>query len=88
MLPRFNRGAHRFAEEHNLAGTVGSDAHTAFELGRSLLVLEPFEGPEGMRKVIRAGSKSAVVAPLVPFLSRYASIYKKVTNALNAIDTT
>ncbi|HNQ96167.1 MAG TPA: PHP-associated domain-containing protein, partial [Anaerolineales bacterium] len=55
MYPRFNRAAKRFAEEHNIAGTVGSDAHAAFEVGRSLLRLEQFEGPEGMRKVIRKG---------------------------------
>ena len=55
MLPRFNREARRFAEKHNLAGTVGSDAHAAFELGRSLMMLEPFEGPDGLRKVIRTG---------------------------------
>src|SRR5215207_7732663 len=55
MNPRFNREAREFAEKHNVAGTVGSDAHAAFELGRSLMVLEPFEGPEGMRKVIRTG---------------------------------
>ena len=89
MLPRFNRGAHRFAEEHNVAGTVGSDAHTAFELGRSLLVLEPFEGPEGLRHVIRAGiPKVRWSPPWFHLSSRYASIYKKVTGTPDTIDTT
>src|SRR5215213_3241662 len=37
MNPRFNREARAFAENHNVAGTVGSDAHAAFELGRSLI---------------------------------------------------
>src|SRR5271157_2113019 len=53
MSPVFNRRAIEFAEKHNVAGTVGSDAHAAFELGRSLVLLEPFEGPDEMRKVIR-----------------------------------
>jgi hypothetical protein len=35
--PRFNREAREFAEKHDIPGTVGSDAHAAFELGRSLL---------------------------------------------------
>jgi hypothetical protein len=35
MLPSFNWEAQRFAEKHNLAGTVGSDAHAAFELGKA-----------------------------------------------------
>ena len=53
MRPVFNRRAMEFAKKHNLAGTVGSDVHAAFELGRSLVLLEPFEGPDEMRKVIR-----------------------------------
>ena len=81
MLPRFNRAARQFAEEHALAGTVGSDAHAAFELGQSLMVLEPFEGPEGLRRVIRAGIPRVKWSPpWVHLASRYASTYKKVTN--------
>ncbi len=79
MLPRFNREARRFAEKYKVAGTVGSDAHTAFELGRSLMVLEPFEGPEGMRAVIRAGiPKVKWSPPWFHFSSRYATLRKKV----------
>ncbi len=78
MLPRFNREARRFAEKHQVAGTVGSDAHAAFELGRSLMVLEPFEGPEGLRNVIRAGiPKIRWSPPWFRFSSRYAAIHKK-----------
>jgi predicted metal-dependent phosphoesterase TrpH len=84
MNPRFNREARAFAENHNVAGTVGSDAHAAFELGRSLIMLEPFEGPEGMRSVIRTGIPQVRWSP--PWFhvtSRYASIYKKVTHGLD-----
>lgn len=84
MLPRFNRQARRFAEAHNLAGTVGSDAHAAFELGRSLLVLEPFEDAEGLRRVIRRAAQNVRWSP--PWFhasSRYAVIYKKVTGSLD-----
>ncbi|MBI3739924.1 MAG: PHP domain-containing protein, partial [Chloroflexi bacterium] len=44
MLPSFNRRAAEFARKHHLAGTVGSDAHAAFELGQSLVLLDPFTG--------------------------------------------
>src|SRR5512145_324606 len=44
VLPRFNEKAQQLAEKLHLAGTVGSDAHAAFELGQSLLFLEPFQG--------------------------------------------
>jgi len=80
MNPGFNREAREFAEKHNIAGTVGSDAHAAFELGRSLMLLEPFEGPDGLRKVIRAGiPKVRWSPPWFHITSRYASLYQKVT---------
>jgi predicted metal-dependent phosphoesterase TrpH len=52
---KYNTRAADFAREHGLAGTVGSDAHAAFELGRAHLVLPPFEGGAGLREVIRQG---------------------------------
>lgn len=78
MLPGFNRQARRFAETHNIPGTVGSDAHAAFEVGRSLLRLEPFEGPEGLRKVIRTAERIVKWSPpWFHFTSRYASVTNK-----------
>jgi predicted metal-dependent phosphoesterase TrpH len=80
MFPRFNRAAKKFAEEHNIPGTVGSDAHAAFEVGRSLLVLEQFEGPDEMRKVIRNGIPQVKWSPpWFHLISRYASIQKNKT---------
>lgn len=84
MNPRFNREAREFAEKHDIPGTVGSDAHAAFELGRSLMLLEPFEGPEEMQRVIRTGVPQVRWSP--PWFhvtSRYAKIYKKVTHGLD-----
>jgi hypothetical protein len=79
MFPGFNREAQRFAEKHNVAGTVGSDAHAAFEVGRSLLLLEQFEGPDELRKVIRKGiPKVKWSPPWVHLVSRYATIRKKM----------
>lgn len=78
MLPRFNREAREFAENHNIAGTVGSDAHAAFELGRSLMLLEQFEGPDELRKMIRVGVPRVKWSP--PWFhvtSRYASLRKR-----------
>ncbi len=79
MLPRFNRQARQFAEKYHLAGTVGSDAHAAFELGQSLMDLEPFEGPEGLRSVIRRGIPNVRRSPAwFRLTSRYAVVYKKL----------
>ena len=78
MFPRFNRRAGLFAQKYNLAGTVGSDAHAAFEVGRSLLLLDQFTGPEGMRGVIRGAKMQVKWSPWWFHLtSRYASMKKK-----------
>ena len=78
MFPRFNRRAELFAREYNIAGTVGSDAHAAFEVGRSLLLLDQFTGPEGLRQVIRKGIPHVKWSPpWFHLLSRYASISRK-----------
>ena len=84
MLPRFNRMAVRFAEKYNLAGTVGSDAHAAFELGRSLLLMEQFESPEGMRNVIRkAKFVTRWSPPWFHLTSRYAVLRKRRNHRLD-----
>jgi len=78
MSPLFNRRAKEFAEKHNIAGTVGSDAHAAFELGRSLMLLDQFTGPDEMRQVIRSGiPRVRWSPPWFHLSSRYASIRKK-----------
>ena len=64
-----------FAEKHDIAGTVGSDAHAAFELGRSLLLLEQFE----VRMRCGRSSEGAFrihgwSSPWVHLTSRYAVI--------------
>jgi predicted metal-dependent phosphoesterase TrpH len=81
MLPRFNQRAREFAEKYNIAGTVGSDAHAAFEVGRSLMLLDQFTGPDEMRKVIRRGvPKVKWSPPWFHLTSRYASIVKKINS--------
>ncbi|MCE9645099.1 MAG: PHP domain-containing protein [Chloroflexi bacterium] len=79
MLARFNTLAGEFAERHGLPGTVGSDAHAAFELGRSLLLMEPFTGPEEMRRAIRSAEMKVRRSSLgVHLLSRYASLIRGI----------
>jgi predicted metal-dependent phosphoesterase TrpH len=78
MSPVFNRRAGEFARKHHVAGTVGSDAHAAFELGRSLLLLEPFEGPDEIRKVLRAARfQTRWSPPWFHLTSRYATLQKR-----------
>lgn len=77
--PRFNQKAKAFAEKYNLPGTVGSDAHGLIEVGKSVLLLDPFTGPDEMRKVIRQAKVRTKLSPWwVHLISRYASIKKKM----------
>ena len=75
--PEFNLQAQKFAEGHDIPGTVGSDAHAPLELGRAVLLLEQFQGPDELRGVIRRGiPKVRWSSPWVHFISRYAVIRK------------
>jgi predicted metal-dependent phosphoesterase TrpH len=79
MYSRFNRRAQAFAEKHHVAGTVGSDAHAAFEVGRSTLLLDPFTSAAELRAVIRRGTPQVRWSPWwVHLVSRYASSVKKL----------
>jgi len=79
MNPDYNLQAQEFAREHKLSGTVGSDAHTAMELGRSTLTVETFTDADGLRRVVAQGQASVKLSsPLIHLSSRYAVIVKKM----------
>jgi hypothetical protein len=86
MFPSFNREARRFAERHDIPGTVGSDAHAAFEVGRSVMRLEPFEGADGMRRVIRSGVPQVRWSP--PWFRFVLPLCLDFEKKIKAIDTT
>ena len=82
--PDFNRQAQKFAERHDVPGTVGSDAHAPLELGRAVLLLEQFQGPDELRTVIRKGvPKVRWSSPWVHLISRYAVIRKGEKRSLD-----
>jgi hypothetical protein len=82
--PEFNRQAQQFAEQHDVPGTVGSDAHAALELGRAVLLLEPFQGPEELRSVIRQGIPEVRWSPpWFHLISRYAVLLKGLKAGLD-----
>jgi hypothetical protein len=82
--PEFNRQAQEFAERHNVPGTVGSDAHATLELGRSLLLLEQFQGADELRAVIRQGIPNVRWSPpWFHLISRFAVILKGLNAGLD-----
>lgn len=82
--PEYNRQAQAFAKKHQLAGTVGSDAHAPLELGRAILMLEPFRGPDELRSVLRQGVPQVRwSSPWVHLISRYAVLLKGLKTSLD-----
>lgn len=78
--PAYNDLAIQFAQRNDLAGTVGSDAHAWFEIGRAVLALPPFHNAEELRAVIRQGELvGGMSSPLVHLSSSLARIvnYKR-----------
>lgn len=72
-----NELAQQFALEHNLAGTVGSDAHAVYELGRATLTLPPFNSADELRAIIREGQANTTLSsPWVHWSSTYARMVK------------
>lgn len=81
MSPDFNRLATEFARQHDLAGTVGSDAHAAFELGRAAMLLPDFNDAISLNAVLpQAKYETRLSSPFVRFTSRYAVLYKEIFN--------
>ena len=75
-----NQRAARFAAEHELAGTVGSDAHLLLEVGRTTLALPPFDSAAELREVIWQGEPHLKQASVFHRLAtRYAIIMHKVS---------
>jgi hypothetical protein len=73
-----NRKAAAMARRAGLAGTAGSDAHSALEVGRAGLKLPEFADAEGLRAAL---SKAEVVGRrssyLVHLISRYAAARRR-----------
>jgi predicted metal-dependent phosphoesterase TrpH len=78
MLPSFNHQALAFARQHQLSGTVGSDAHALPEVGKAVLLLSEFTDSEGLRLALKSAAyRNRLSGPWVHFYSRYASYQKK-----------
>ncbi|MEN8242758.1 MAG: PHP domain-containing protein [Chloroflexota bacterium] len=83
LLAKYNRQAAAFAAEHNLLGTVGSDAHTRAEYGRAVLLLPEFSDGTSLKDALRDGKQQVRSSGLrVRFGSRYALIKKSIAGEI------
>ncbi len=73
MWPGSNRQAQRFASQHGLPGTAGSDAHSSLEVGRAVTLLPPFTHAAELRQGLsQARWQGRVWGLWVHLISRYA----------------
>lgn len=73
LINKDNLRAARFASEHHLLGTVGSDAHAPFEVGKSYLSMPDFNDAQSFRDGLKSAYQhNQISSPLVHLFSRYA----------------
>ena len=83
-LPGMNQSAAKFAADHGLCGTAGSDAHGVPELGSMGLELPDFHTSDELRESIRSAKVFGTESPLwVRAYSRGAVLRKGLDNKLN-----
>ncbi len=68
-----------FAQAHNKPGTVGSDAHIPYEVGRATLQMQPFEGPADFHESLKRATAITKISPIwVHGFSTYAKYHRKL----------
>jgi hypothetical protein len=82
LTAQANTQAQSFAQEHGVMGTVGSDAHTLFELGRATMLLPDFHDAASLKAALpEAKFHTRLSSPWVHITSRYASWKKSKDHA-------
>jgi predicted metal-dependent phosphoesterase TrpH len=77
-LPIYSNNTRRFAEQHNLPGSAGSDAHTLEELGHAYVIMPEFQNRDDFLDALRRGHVSGhATTPFIHFKSMWARTQKK-----------
>ena len=77
MWPGGNKQAEEFAEKHGLPGTVGSDAHTAYEIGKATMLLPEFNDSSSLKSEVKNAQYETKTSSFwIHLTSRYA-VWKK-----------
>ncbi len=79
LYPEDNAKALTLATAHNKPGTVGSDAHIAYEFGRATLTMQPFESAGDFYESLKRAREVTTLSPAwVHAGSTYAKWLKKL----------
>lgn len=73
--PALNEQARRWAEQRDLPGGAGSDAHTLREIGRGVIEVTEFHGRDEFLAVLRSGR---IVGQYSSYLVHLASTWAKI----------
>lgn len=74
-----NERAVQFAREHNLLETVGSDAHSLYEVGQATLWMPDFRDAATFKAALKQAEKNLRLSPLfVHLFSRFAVFMKRL----------
>ncbi|MFN2304536.1 MAG: PHP domain-containing protein, partial [Anaerolineales bacterium] len=75
-----NTQAQAFAKAYRLLQTVGSDAHSLWELGRASLQMTDFNNPEEFKAALEDAEQVTRLSPaFVHLFSRFAVFRKRIT---------
>ena len=80
-FPSDNRKAQALAQARGLPITAGSDAHTAYELGRAYVEMPPFNGPEDFLESLAQGR---IVGQLTPLWIHIVTTWTKLRRRLSS----
>jgi predicted metal-dependent phosphoesterase TrpH len=58
-----NARAAEYAAKHSIAGTVGSDAHIPYEIGKATLLMPPFDGRDSFAEALKAAQQDVRLSP-------------------------
>jgi predicted metal-dependent phosphoesterase TrpH len=79
-----NDQAAAFAQANDLLATVGSDAHSLWEVGRAALYMPGFSDSAGFLEALKSAQPvTRLSPPFVHLFSRYASTVKRLRRILN-----
>ncbi len=82
MQSSFNSIAQTFAQEHEMLGTAGSDAHALFEYGKATMLLPEFDDATSLKVALEQVEYDATLSSFwVHFSSRYAVMRKDLNPA-------
>ncbi|MBD3184535.1 PHP domain-containing protein [Candidatus Poribacteria bacterium] len=74
-----NTRALKFAEERNLIKGVGSDAHSKYEVGKSFVVIEPFDSPQDFLEKLADGDIKKFKTPVAfNFITKIYKIFRGI----------